>query len=145
MLAQVGDRGGVINDGRGDGRARLRHQFPERFPVETGEGKGDAARLTERDDASPVEVEQLVQFHQVAGDVDERRGDDAAMHQVEHRQQQERLVRGAFSSGCPPDGARGAAEGCEVFDGGGEVCYRRINCNIWYLGKLEAWYSQFHG
>jgi hypothetical protein len=26
---------------------RLRHQLPERFPVETGEGKGDAAGLAE--------------------------------------------------------------------------------------------------
>jgi len=47
VLAQVGDGGGVIDDRRGNGRARLRHQFPERFTVETGEGKGDAACLAE--------------------------------------------------------------------------------------------------
>lgn len=32
VLAQVSDGGGV--DRRGDGRARLRHQIPERFAVE---------------------------------------------------------------------------------------------------------------
>lgn len=108
MLAQIGDGGSVVDDRRGDGRARLRHQLPEWFPVKTGEGKGDAAGLTEGDDPSPVEVEQLVQFDQVAGDGDERRVDDPAMHQVQHRQQQERLVRGAISGGFAPDGAGGA-------------------------------------
>ena len=78
---------------RGDGRARLRDQLPERFPVEAGEGKGDAAGLAEGDDPPPIEVEQLVQFHQIAGHGDERRGDDAPVHQIHHRQQQERLVR----------------------------------------------------
>jgi hypothetical protein len=92
MFAQVGDGGGVVDDRRGDGRARLWHQLPERFPVETGEGKGDAAGLAEEDDPPPVEVEQLVQLHQIAADGNERRGDNAPMHQVQHRQQQERLV-----------------------------------------------------
>jgi len=38
--------------------------------------------------------EKFVQLHQIAGDVDERRNDHAPMHQVQHHQQQERLVRG---------------------------------------------------
>ena len=57
---------------RCDGRARLRDQLSERFPVETGEGEGDAAGLAKGDDPPPVEVEQLVQFHQIAADGDER-------------------------------------------------------------------------
>lgn len=44
---------------------------PEQFAVETGEGKGDAAGLSKGDDPPPVEVEQFVQFDQVAGDGNE--------------------------------------------------------------------------
>jgi hypothetical protein len=47
----------------------------------------------EGDDPSPVEVAQLVQLHQIAAGGNEWRCDDAAMHQIQHRQQQERLVR----------------------------------------------------
>lgn len=50
----------------GDGRARLRHQLPERFPAESGVGEGDTAHLAEGGESLPVEVEQLVQFHQIA-------------------------------------------------------------------------------
>ena len=42
------------------GRARLRHQLPERFTVETGERKGDAAGLAKVDDPSPVKAFQVV-------------------------------------------------------------------------------------
>lgn len=55
-----------------DGSARLRNQSPERFAVELGEGKGDAAGLVEGDDPPPVEVEQLDQLHQIPADGDER-------------------------------------------------------------------------
>ena len=72
---------------------------PRTFRGRAGEGEGCAAGLAERDDAPPVEVEQLVQFHQVSGDVDERRGDYAPVHQVQHRQQQEWLVRGLALGG----------------------------------------------
>ena len=51
---------------------RLGHQFPEWFSVETGEREGNTAGLPQRDDPPPVEVEQLVQFHQIAGYGDER-------------------------------------------------------------------------
>lgn len=99
----------------------MRHQLPEWFAVETGKGEGDAAGLAEGDNSPPIEVEQLVQLHQIAGDVDERRSDDAAMHQVQHRQQQERLVRRLAFGGFGPGWARGAVEGGEVFDGGDEI------------------------
>jgi hypothetical protein len=33
VLAQVGDGRGIVDDCRGNGRARLRYQIPERFPV----------------------------------------------------------------------------------------------------------------
>jgi len=72
------------------------------------------------DDPPPVEVEQLVQFHQIAGHGDERRSNNAAMHQVQHRQQQERLVRGLALGGIAPGRAGGAVDGGEVFYGGGE-------------------------
>jgi hypothetical protein len=39
--------------------------------VQAGEGKGDAAGLSEGDDAPPVEVEEFVEFGQIAGDGDE--------------------------------------------------------------------------
>jgi hypothetical protein len=39
VFQQVGDGGGVVDDRRGDGHARLRHQFPDKLPVEAGEGK----------------------------------------------------------------------------------------------------------
>ncbi|MDD2539972.1 MAG: hypothetical protein PHH28_02880 [Desulfuromonadaceae bacterium] len=41
------------------------------------------------------------------------------MHQVQHRQQQERLVRGLTLGGVAPGRVGGAVEGGEVFDGGG--------------------------
>jgi hypothetical protein len=63
VIAQAGNGGGVVDDRRSNGRARLRHQFPERFPVETGEWKRDAAGLAQRDDPQPVEVEQLVKLN----------------------------------------------------------------------------------
>ena len=105
------------------GCARLWRQFSERFPVETGKRKGDTAGLAEGDDPPPVEVEQLVQLHQIAGHShsDERCSDDAVMHQVQHRQQQERLVRRFALSGVGPRRAGVAVKGGEVFDGGGEV------------------------
>ena len=120
VLAKVGDRGGVVDYCRGDGCTRLWHQFPKGFAVESGEGKGDAAGLAEGDDPPPIEVEQLVQLHQIAGHGDERRGDDAAMHQIQHRQQQERLVWSLAFGGLGPGWAGGAVEGGEVFEGGGE-------------------------
>jgi len=43
------------------------------------------------------------------------------MHQVQHRQQQDRLVRGLVLGGVGPGWAGGAVEGGEVFDGGSEV------------------------
>jgi len=68
-ILQVADGRCVVDDRRGNGRAWLRRQFPERLPVETGEGEGDAAGLVERDDPPPLVVEEFVQFDQVAGDV----------------------------------------------------------------------------
>ena len=40
------------------GHARKRHQLPERFPVETGEVKGDSAGLAKEDDPLSGEVEK---------------------------------------------------------------------------------------
>jgi len=40
VFAQVGDGGGVVDDRRGDGRARLRDQFSERFPAEASKYEG---------------------------------------------------------------------------------------------------------
>ena len=127
VLAQVGDGGGVVDDRRGDGGARLGHKFPEWLPVETGEGEGDAAGLAQRDDLPPVEVEELVQFHQVAGGGDERRGDDSAVHQIQHRQQQKRLVRSLALGGIGPSRAGGAVERGESFDVGGKVGHSYLN------------------
>lgn len=45
------------------------------------------------------------------------------MHQVQHRQQLERLVRGLVFGGVGPGRAGGAIEGGEVFYGGGEFCH----------------------
>lgn len=81
----------------------------------------DAAGLPQRHHPPPIEVEQLVQFHQIGGDGDERRGDDATMHQVQHRQEQQRLMGCLALGGLGPCRARGAVEGGEEFDGGGEV------------------------
>jgi hypothetical protein len=39
--------------------------------VQAGEGKGDVAGLPEGEDAPPVEVEEFVEFGQIAGDGDE--------------------------------------------------------------------------
>jgi len=69
-------------------------------------------------DPPPVEVKQLVQLHQFAADIHERRGDDAPMHRIQHRQQQERLVRGLEFGGIGKGWAGGAVEGGEVFYGG---------------------------
>ena len=44
VFAQVTDGRGIVDDCGGDGFARQRHQVPERFAVEPGEGKGNAAR-----------------------------------------------------------------------------------------------------
>jgi len=40
VFAQAGDGGGVVDDRRGGGRARLRHQLPGWFPVETSKYEG---------------------------------------------------------------------------------------------------------
>jgi len=45
------------------------------------------------------------------------------MHQIQHRQQQERLVRGLALGGLGPGRAGGAVEGGEVVNGGGEVSF----------------------
>lgn len=120
IFAQVADGGGVVDHRIGDGFARLGDQLPERFAGEAGEGKGDAAGLAQRHDPPPVEVEQLVQLHQIAADGDEGGSDDAAVHQVQHRQEQQRLVRRLAPGGLGPDRAGGAGEGREEFEGGGE-------------------------
>jgi len=39
---------GVVDDRRANGRARLRHQLPDKLPVESGEGESDAACLVEK-------------------------------------------------------------------------------------------------
>jgi len=80
MFAHVSDGRSIVDDCRGNGRARLRNQFPERLSIETGEGEGDAAGLAEGDDPPPVKVKQFVQLHQVAGNGDERRGNNITMH-----------------------------------------------------------------
>lgn len=116
VLAQVADRRGVVDHRIGDGLARLWDQLPERLAGKSGKGKGDAAGLPQRNDPPPVEVEQLVQLHQIAADVDERRCDYAPMHQVQHRQEQQRLVRRLALGGLGPDRAGGAGEGGEIFD-----------------------------
>lgn len=56
VFAQAGDGGGAVDDRRGDGCTRFRHHLPGRFPVEAGEGEGDAAGLSEGDDSSPVRL-----------------------------------------------------------------------------------------
>lgn len=81
-------------------------QLPDRFAGETGERKGEAAGLPQRHDPPPVEVKQLVQFHQIVAHGDERCDDDAAMHQVQHRQEQQRLVRRLVASVQTAPGAR---------------------------------------
>ena len=43
------------------------------------------------------------------------------MYQVQHRQKQERFVRGLAFGGIGPGRAGGATEGGEVFDGCGDV------------------------
>jgi len=121
MPAQVSDGGGVVDDCRGDGRARLRHQLPEWLTVETGEGKGDAAGLAQRDDPPPVKVEQLVQLHQVAADGDKRLSDDAPMHQIQHRQKKQGFMRSLAPGSVGPCRAWGAVEGSEMFYDGGKV------------------------
>lgn len=54
ISAQVGDGGGTVDDCRGDGSSLLRHQLPEWFLVETGEGKGDAAGQADGDDSMQI-------------------------------------------------------------------------------------------
>ena len=77
--------------------------------------------MPQRHDPPPVEVEQLVQLHQIGSDVDERRSDDAAMHQIQLRQEQQRLVRRFTFGSLGPDRAGGAGEGSEELEGWGEV------------------------
>lgn len=55
-------------------------------------------------------------FNQVAGHIDERRGDEAAMDQVEDYQQQERLARGLALGGSDPGWAGDAGDGGDEFD-----------------------------
>jgi hypothetical protein len=81
--------------------------MPERLPIETGKGKGNAAGLAQGHDPPPVGGEQLVEFDQVAGDVNERRGDPALGRRIKDGQQQDRLVGRAFSGGLGPDWAGG--------------------------------------
>lgn len=121
IFAQIADRGGVVDHRIGDGFARLGDPLPERFAGEAGEGEGDAAGLPQRHNPPPVEVEQLVQLHQIAADGDEWCDDDATMHKVQHRQEQQRLVRGLALGSLGPDRAGGAVEGGEEFEGGGEI------------------------
>jgi hypothetical protein len=62
----MGDGRSAINDCRGIGNAWKRHQLPERFPVEKGEGKGDSAGLAKEDDPLSGEGEipdQLFRKH----------------------------------------------------------------------------------
>ena len=91
--------------------------------MQAGEGKGDAAGLSERDDAPPVEVEEFVEFGQIAGDGDEGRGNDAPRDQIEDRQQQDRLVRGLSFAGRGEDSIGCPAEMGELVDVGFEVCH----------------------
>lgn len=86
VLAQVADGGCIVDVRRGDDLARLGGELPEGFAVESGKGEGDAAGLAQGDNAPPVEIEEVVQLNQVAGDGDERGGDDASVHEVEHGQ-----------------------------------------------------------
>ena len=58
VLAQAGDGRSAINDCRGIGHARKRHQLPERSPVETSEEKGDSAGLAMEDDPLSGEGEK---------------------------------------------------------------------------------------
>ena len=108
--AQLADRADVIDRGRDHLISRQRHQFPERFVVQAGKGKGDAAGLSEGDDAPPVEVEEFVEFGQIAGDGDEGCGDDATRDQIKDRQQQDRLVRDLSFAGRGEDGVGCPAE-----------------------------------
>lgn len=121
--AQLRDRADVVDRGRDHLVSRQRHQFPERFVVQAGEGKGDAAGLSEGDDAPPVEVKEFVEFGQIAGDGDEGGGDDATRDQIEDRQQQDRLVRGLSLAGRSEDGIGCPAEMGELADVGFEVCH----------------------
>jgi hypothetical protein len=77
--------------------------MPERLPVQRGKGKGDAAGLAQGNNPPPVEVEQLVEFDQIPGDIDERRGNTAPGRQIEDGQQQDGLVGSAFSDSLGPD------------------------------------------
>lgn len=129
VVAQVADGGGIVDDRIRDGLPWLGDKFPERLVVQAGERESDTAGLTERDDAPPVEVEQIVQFDQVAGDIDEWCGYDASMHLVKHRQQQDRLVRRPTPGGAGPDLAGGTVEA-------GEVLYVRFQCR--HLSQYAA-------
>lgn len=76
------------------------------------------------------EVEQVVQLHQIGGDGDERRGYDAAMDKVLHRQEQQWLVWRLALGGLRPDRTGGAREGGEEFESVGEVSH------IYTLNKI---------
>lgn len=110
---------------------------------EAEEGESGAGGLSQWHGPPPVEVEQLVQFHQVAADGDERGGDDAAMHQVQKHQEQQRLVWRLAFGGLAPDRAGATGEGGEEFEGGGEVGYRHIQ-NYVNIANLRIATSATH-
>ena len=85
--------------------------------------------ILQQHDAAPGEVEQVVQRHQIAAEDDERRGDDTEIHQVQHCQKQQRLMRRLAPGGLSPDRAGGAGEEGKEFEGGGECGHGSLKIN----------------
>src|ERR1043165_7796670 len=64
-----------------------RQQFPERFPMQAGKRKSNAARSRNRNDAPPIVGKEVVELDQLPGDADEARSDNAARNEIHHSKQ----------------------------------------------------------
>ena len=57
------------------------------------------------------------------------------VHQIQHRQQQERFMRGFALGGFGSRRVGGAVEGGKVFDGGGEISHRFFQAVIQFVSS----------